>query len=263
MGKLNEGIQTVKSIERSLRIMEAFTKGKSKLTLGEISQITSLSKPTVRRILNTLAGSGYIKQDQATQIYSLGFKLFSFSAVVLADINLRNTALPIMQELCKEISETISLNIVEGTERICIEVVDSSEVIRNMVKVGERTHLCVGSSGPLMLSYLPDTEKNNIIKEASRAGIFSMSLTRFGQELASIRAQGYTIVSDNRIKGAFSVAAPIFDHRSMLIGCITAAGPIQRLTEERVPILIRRVLNAANKISEEMGYMKLTNKYKE
>jgi IclR family KDG regulon transcriptional repressor len=92
--------------------------------------------------------------------------MFRLSAVVMADMNLRRAALPFVEDLCNEVSETISLNIIEGTDRVCIEVVDSSEVIRNIVKVGQRNNLCVGSSGWLMLSYLPATERENIFAES-------------------------------------------------------------------------------------------------
>lgn len=251
---VRESKETVQSVDRALRILECFTMGKSELVLSEIAQMTALSKSTVFRLLATMAGNGYIKQDRATQKYSLGFKLFRLGAVVVGDLNLRRAALPFMKQLCNEISETIVLNIVEGDQRVCIEIVESPEIIRNFVKVGQRNNLCVGASGRAMLAYLPEAEIRNIIAEAEKMGILPMGAALLKKELEHIRQQGFTFVSDSRIQGSFSIAAPIFDYTGKLAGSISAAGPTQRLTEERIPYLIERLIHAAGQISETVGY---------
>jgi IclR family KDG regulon transcriptional repressor len=252
--RVRESGQTVQSVERALRILECFKLEKQEQSLGEIAQQTKLSKSTVSRLLGTLAGCGFIKQNPMNQRYGLGFKLFHLGAVVAGSMNLRTTALPFMQELSDEFSETVDLNIVERDERVCIEVVESKEQIRNFVKVGQRNSLYLGASGKVLLAFLDEEKRKKIISDAARENHLPLEINQFDQELKKIQLQGYALTIDERIKGAFSIAAPIFDYEREIIGGLTIAGPTLRLTEERMPLLIQAVVHSAHKISEAMGY---------
>ncbi|RSK49214.1 IclR family transcriptional regulator [Bacillus canaveralius] len=256
---MRESVQTVQSVERALMILECFSLEKPQQTLGELAVQTKLSKSTVYRLLSTLAKCGYIKQDNLTQKYSLGFKLFNLGAVIAGNISLRDTALPFMRDLCDQISETIDLNIIEDGQRVCIEMVESSEQIRNIVKVGQRNALWIGASGKVMLANLDESERHRILSEAMSNNQFEGDLDNLVKELATIQSQGYVTSVDDRVKGSFAVAAPIFNHEGNLIGGITAAGPIHRLSEERP--LHQLVMYTAYKISEAMGDSEAKNRY--
>jgi DNA-binding IclR family transcriptional regulator len=258
---MRESAQTVQSVERALMIMECFTLEKPQQTLGELAAQTSLSKSTIYRLLTTLAKCGYIKQDELTQKYSLGFKLFNLGAVVAGNMSLRDTALPFMKRLCDELSETIDLNIIEADQRVCIEMVESSEQIRNIVKVGQRNALWIGASGKVLLAHLEEAERRRILDEAKILNQLSIEESVLEKELEAIRTQGYVFSIDDRLKGSFAIASPIFNHTEKLIGGITAAGPIHRLSEERKPFIIKQVMYTAYKISEAMGDSGAKNRY--
>lgn len=252
---MEERGQTVQSVERALRILESFSLDKPELSLAELSNQTGLSKSTVFRLLATLSGSGYIKQDPVTQKYSLGFKLFHLGAVVIGNMNIRNAALPHMKELSEQVSETVDLNIVNRDERVCIELVESREVIRNFVRVGQRNCLWLGASGKVLLAHLPAADIQRIVKHASATNQLLFGESKLLEDLETIRQQGYAISMEERVKGSFSIAAPLFDYTGELVGGIAAAGPIQRLTEERIPFIIEKVVLAARNISEALGYI--------
>ncbi|OLN21528.1 hypothetical protein BTO30_14460 [Domibacillus antri] len=258
---MKESAQTVQSVERALRIMECFTLEKPQQTLGELAAQTSLSKSTIYRLLSTLARCGYIKQDELTQKYSLGFKLFNLGAVVAGNMSLRDTALPFMKRLCDELSETIDLNIIEADQRVCIEMVESSEQIRNIVKVGQRNALWVGASGKILLAHLEETERCRILEDAHNKNQLPVEMDVLEKELDVIRGQGYVISVDDRLKGSFAIASPIFNHAGKLIGGVTAAGPIHRLSEERTPFIIQQVMYTAYKITEAMGNSDVKSHY--
>ncbi|MFC3885495.1 IclR family transcriptional regulator [Bacillus songklensis] len=258
---MKESGQTVQSVERALSIMECFTLEKPQQTLGELAVQTKLSKSTIYRLLTTLARCGYIKQDEVTQKYSLGFKLFNLGAVVAGNMSLRDTSLPFMKKLCNELSETIDLNIIEEDQRVCIEMVESSEQIRNIVRVGQRNALWVGASGKVLLANLEETERRRILDEAIKLNQLQIEKSVLEKELDVIRSQGYVTSIDDRVKGSFAIASPIFNHTGKLIGGVTAAGPIHRLSEERTPFLIQQVMYTAYKISEAMGDSEAKSRY--
>jgi DNA-binding IclR family transcriptional regulator len=256
---MNETGQTVQSVIRAMQILECFTLEKPEQSLRELAEQTKLSKSTVYRLLSTLGVCGYIKQNELTQKYSLGFKLFNLGAVIAANISLRDTARPFMSKLCNEVSETIDLNIIEDDQRVCIDMVESSEEIRNIVKVGQRNFLWVGASGKVMLANLEETERRRILDEAIINDQLKLDINDLENELDLIRSSGYVTSIDDRVKGSFAIAAPIFNHTGKLISGLTAAGPIHRLSKERP--LNQQVMYTAFKISEAMGDIGAKGRY--
>jgi len=245
---------TVQSIDRALRLLECFTLENPQQSISELTKLTSLSKSTVFRILATLSQNGYIQQNAVTQKYSLGFKLFHLGAVVLGNMDLREVALPFMRKLSEETSETVDLNVVDQGERVCIEKVESHEIVRNFVRVGQRNCLWLGASGRVLLANIPESEAQNIIESAVKEDGLNKDEFLLLKELKEIQANGYAISREERVKGSFSVAAPVFDYTGQLIGGISVAGPIQRLSDERIPMLIKNVKMAARQISRSLGY---------
>jgi DNA-binding IclR family transcriptional regulator len=79
----------------------------------------------------------------------------------------------------------------------------------------------------------------------------------FEAELDRIRQRGYVVVVDELDMGAHSVAAPIRDHFGEVIAAISIARPSNRFPPERVEHYIDLVLQAAEQISEALGYRQL------
>ena len=52
------------------------------------------------------------------------------------------------------------------------------------------------------------------------------------------------------------VGAPIRDHTGAMVGAISAAAPLARLTEKKIPPVGRLVMAVAEEISEQLGYEK-------
>jgi IclR family KDG regulon transcriptional repressor len=244
--------KTVRSIERALQILECFSMDKPVLTFTELVKGTGLSKSTVSRILSTLISIEYIKQDHLTQRYSLGFKLFNLGSVVGNNISLRKVALPYLHKLCTDIKETISLNIIENDERVCIEIVESSEEIRNFVKVGQRNSLFVGASGKLLLAFTEDAIREELILKNNHLDI--QQKNEWKKDLSDIREKGYVFMKEGRVKGSFAFSAPIFDKTNKLAGSLTIAGPIHRSSELHETYVIEKILETAANISREIGY---------
>jgi IclR family KDG regulon transcriptional repressor len=252
--RMNETGQRLQSVERAMKVLECFSLEKPELSLGEIAQQTKFSKSTVHRILTTLGGIGYMKQNKMNQKYSLGFKFFHLGSIVIGNTTLRNTAHAFMEKLNRETSETITLSIVEEDERVCIDVIVSTEQIRNFVKVGQRNPLWTGSSGKVMLANLDEADRERILNKSFSDDIGNVNHNKLVDELRMISEQGYFFTKEERVKGTFAIAAPLFDYNGKLAGGITLAGPVQRMSDETVITLIEKVKNTAREISQALGH---------
>lgn len=244
----------IKSIDKMSHILSLFTFERPVLSLKEIQEETKMPKSTIFRILETLEHTDFIYKNIKTHEYSLGFQVFRLGNVYQQHLDYRKVAIPYMEQLMDETKETVELNILDGIHRICIEKIDSPLDVRNFVKVGERKPAYLGASGKVMLAYLPSEELVQKLVEIEEQNIVNIEVLE--QELVEIQRTGYAITQGERILGTYSIAAPILGAKGELIAGLNIAGPLQRLTEERIALLKARCIQTAEKISVRLGYMK-------
>lgn len=251
---MKERDSKVQSVERAMFILECFTIEEPEQSLSELTKKTGLNKSTIYRLLSTLESMDYIKQNELTSKYRLGFKFFHLGSVVMSHMELRTVAYPFMKELSEKTQETISLNIIDDDERVCIEIVESPLAIRNFSRVGQRNRLWMGASGKVLLSFLKPEEKDRILTVALKNKLIGEDREKVQQELLEIQQKGYAVAINDRVDGSFAVASPVFDYTGNLVGSLTAAGPLQRLADEKIPLLIEQVVNTGRNVSEALGY---------
>ncbi|MFT9846205.1 IclR family transcriptional regulator [Aneurinibacillus sp. REN35] len=246
--------ESVKSLEKTLDILESFSLDEPVLTLTSIQRKTGLPKSTVFRLLHTLEKRKYIQQNDTTQKYELGFKFFTLGSIVQNAFNLREIALSVMRELMEKTDETIELNILEGGQRVCIEKVDSPHTVRNFVRIGEQHEIHQGASGKVLFAHVSEAER---IRLLDRLPLVGDAKAKLAEELMRIKKEGVCVTREERMKGSFAIAAPIFDYTGAAIAGLTLAGPIQRLTENNSGPMIAETIHAARLISERMGYYRV------
>ena|SRR5690625_640222 len=247
----------IKSFERMFAILAMFSMDRTSLSISEIEKELGYPKSTIFRILNTLIKADYIEQDPDTHRYSIGMQFFRLGSIFQSQLDLRNVSLPIMKELAKKSSETIELNIVDETNRFCIEKIDSPLAVRNFVQVGDRHPLHLGASGKSLLAFLTKEEQDRILSRLGKK--YEIRTQDLREDLQDIREKGYSFTKGERVLGSFAVSAPIVDGEGTLMASITLAGPIQRLSEERETELIQLLTTAAKNISERFGYFSVKN----
>ena len=63
----------VRAVERAIDILEAFSGARSSMSVLEIQKAVGLSRPTLYRILETLASKGFIRAHGTPQRFSLDY----------------------------------------------------------------------------------------------------------------------------------------------------------------------------------------------
>ncbi|MBX6353615.1 MAG: IclR family transcriptional regulator [Thermoflavifilum sp.] len=242
----------MQSIDRVAGILDCFSADVTDLTLGEIAERTNLPKPTVYRLLSAMRKHRWIEQDERTGMYRLGFRLVTLGAMVPGQMNLRQSALPVMTRLAESTKETVNLNVIDGNERVCVELVEGSHAIRHFVKLGTRNSLISGASGKVLLAYMSPVRRDEILRTIYARD--TLDMTHLQQELEHIRQQGYAVTYGNRVPGACGISAPLFDRTGCLIAGLTVSGPIERI-REREATIVAQLLEAAAEISARLGYI--------
>lgn len=225
-------------------------------TLTELSARTGINKATALRILANLEERGFVERDGGGQ-YRLGVRLLQLGARISSGLDLRTVARPVLQDLHRDVDETINLAVPADGGLVYIDILQSARGLQMTATVGMRDDYHSSALGKAMMARWTPAEVARVLPPDPLPRKTAHTIrTRQALEavLAAARAQGFAIDDEENEAGARCVAAPLIDHRGQCIGAISLAGPASRLTLERIPFLAERVHAAAAAISARLGY---------
>ena len=127
----------LKSLEKSLDVLDIFVEDNSGMTLKDIAEQTQLNTSTAFRIVNTLERRGYLCRDEASKQYRLGPKALALGYSSHWTENIITLAKPYLRRLQQMFNETASIYIAEGDSRICIDHIESTHSLRRVIPLGE------------------------------------------------------------------------------------------------------------------------------
>jgi len=247
---------TVQAIVRAFDLLGALSDAPSS-SVTEIAQRLGMHKSTAHRLLTTLAGVGYVVQDEMTQRYSLSLKVLDLAASVLPAIDVRARALPVMQRLVQDVQETVHLGVMVDDEVVCLESAVSPRPMSVMRLVGKHGPVHVSSMGKVILAYRADPDVERLIAQRGLPRLTERSITDpqdFRDHLRLVRSRGWAVNADEEELGLGCVAAPIRDHRGEVVAALSIAAPTVRMMEPRLRQLVEMAMQGAQKVSASLGY---------
>ena len=250
----------IKSLSRGLQILKTFTPNQPMLRLQDITDITGLSKSTVSRYLKTLTSLNYIHVDHRSKRYYLGPEIMSLGFSVLSNMDLREVALPYMDELATASQQNVGLGILDRTEVVYIERIKKNRVMAIDVYVGSRINAYRSSIGRAILAFLSRKEMDRFIEESLKEKDAAEYLGPGGRVLMKgidkIRRNGYAVSDGELIPGVRAIAAPILKSGGEVEGAINM--PVmsevvsrQELVKKYAPMLV----DTARRISFSRGFI--------
>lgn len=246
----------IQSVDRAIRILQSFSLENKELKLTDIADRLDLNKSTVHGIISTLKYHGLIDQDEETQKYRLGLYLMELADLVARSIDVLDITTPVIQDVSKQLDETIHIGMLDGSDVVYINKEESNQSMRIYTTIGARNPAYCTGVGKAMLAYqdfeglkdrIPDKleplTKNTI---TSREALL--------EDLSKIKVQGYAMDYEENVEGLTCIAAPIFNHKGEGIYGISVSGPTVRMTEEKIKLSKEVIKKAAEEISRSLGY---------
>lgn len=251
------GTNKIQTLDKTIEILDCFSLDKPALGVREVARRTKLSPSTVGRIMAYMKEMGILNQDPESHLYMMGSKVLAWAGIYTVTSDVRTIALPVMVRLQEQTRETISLYILEGSERVCVERLESPETVRIVARIGRRIPLYAGSAGKVFLAFLPENRREMILRDIDLIPMTAMTITdkdALRAELSHIRKRGYAVSKGEWIIDASGTAAPIFDQHGQIAAAITISGPGQRFTDEKIEEIASLLVKEAAQISLELGY---------
>jgi len=250
----------VKSIDKALDILEAFSKQREELSVTELSKMLGLKISTVHRILTTLKGRGYIRQSSPKTKYELGIKVFELGCIFRDQMHLTEIALPYLKYLCNLTKETTHLAILDDNfaEVIYIAQATSPEPLRTAVGVGTRWKAHCTAIGKVLLAFLSKEKIKQIFLNQKKLSTYTPNsisdVNGLKKHLKKVRIQGFAIDNEEFGIGIRCIAAPVRNDSGKVIAAVSIAGPTTRFSKEKAGGLKDTIIKVCDKISYELGF---------
>lgn len=247
----------VQAVSRALRILDAFSKNQTELSLNDISIKTGFYKSTILRLTQTMIDEGYLIRDPETGKFKLGIKVYLLGQICSKSLNLLTVSLPFLEKLVENSKETLAIYIIQGIQRVCLTKVQSPQYITAFVEEGQQLPLHAGAAGKLLLAYSDESFVQRLIDGTGLRSFTEKTITNSSElknELARIREAGYAFSQGERDPSAAALAAPIFKGENKMVGALSLSGPSTRFGPKQISFFLSLILEAAEDISHQLGY---------
>jgi IclR family KDG regulon transcriptional repressor len=247
----------MRTVERSLDILEVVQNYKEGIGLAELAEKTGLNESTVRRFCSTLVKRKYLYQKSKRGDYFLGFKLLTFNLISNFAFIIKELARPFLNKLCDDIEESVVLTIMDGGKPFKLDNVMPRHVVQAAAPLGGEYPLYCTSSGKIHLAYMDDKIIDTTIGLQELKAHTENTITdkqKLKQEIADIRRDGVAFDDEEYITGVKSAAAPIRSENGAVVAAVSFVGLSIRVSSVKMRQLGPAVKKCADEISQALGY---------
>jgi DNA-binding IclR family transcriptional regulator len=214
------------AVDRALSLLCAYGPADKGLSVTALAERTRLYKSTVLRLLASLAHKGFLRKTD-DGLWTLGPEVARLAGLYTASFSLEDVLLPVMHALVRTTQESVALHVRQGEQRLCLLRVDSPQLLRDHVRVGDVLPLERGAGGRVLMAF---------------AGAK-------GRVHARIRQDGYFAASGDRIAGLTGVSAPVWRGGTQLVGALTLTVPDARFKSHMVDDLLAAAAEASGQLA--------------
>jgi IclR family acetate operon transcriptional repressor len=242
--------------DRVADVLMLFARGPASAGVSEIARELGLSKAVVHRILQSLVSRSFVAVNPGTREYRLGPAALALGARALRDVDLRRAARPVLRRLRDDTNETTTLSELVDDGRVYLDQIESRQEVKMTVELGRPHPLHAGASSRVILAFLPRERVARIV-DGGLPALTSDTITSthaLRRELAEVRRRGYATSHNERQPGAASVAAPVFNVESEVVGSLSVCGPASRFDDETSARFAPLVKAAAEEVSRALGW---------
>ncbi len=242
-------------IVNAIAVLRSFTADEPLLGVTEIANRVGLHKSTVSRILATFEQEDLVERDEDTRRFRLGLGLIAVAGPLLAELEERRVAHPVLRELTELTGETSALMMWEGNQSICVEQIASRHQIKHTTPLGARYNDALSASVQVFLSAEPEERVRSLLRSGAitYTGLDDAGLDDYVLRLKDDSRRGWAVNYGESSLDEVGVAAPVYDHRGDLVAAVLIPAPRFRVSKERLQSLGESCAGAANKVTARLG----------
>ena len=219
-----------------------------------LAKAVGLTQGTVHRILHALIAEGMVEQDESSKLYRLSVEFFALAAQSGNPSGMRTLCRPALLRLCASLGDTIFLLVKSSFDAVCLDICEGPFPIRSFTgDIGGRVALGVGQGSLAILAFLPEAEREEIIRfnvpRIRGYGVLDEVYLR--TEIERVRQLGYAGRNSGVLDGMAGVAVPILDRTGVAVAALSVGTLAARLGDDRLPMVVELLRRQADAIGPQ------------
>lgn len=242
-------------LRKAMRVLALFGPDRPELSAGDVARQIAWPRSSVARLLAAMHGSGFLDRDGLSGRYRVGLRLAALGAVAVDATSLQRIAQPELEDLAQRSGETANISVLSGGEVVNVGLVLSPRPIKHMGWVGRRMPVHATAAGKALVAWR-GADLSDVVRPPLRR-CTARTITRMDElreELARVRARGWSSAYAELEDDLVGIGAPIRDHVGTVVACLTISAPAFRVERSRLPELGALVRGAADRVSAALGY---------
>lgn len=242
-------------IVNAIAVLRCFSAAEPLLGVTEIAQRVGMHKSSVSRILATLEQEELVERDPDSRRFKLGLGLIAVAGPLLAELEERRAAYPLLRRLTEQTGETSALMVWNGRESMCVEQIPSPQQVKHTAPLGARYHDALSASVQVFLSLEPEERVRALMLDGTIAhpGLDDAGLEAYVLRLADVARRGYATNYGESALDEVGVAAPVYDHRGDPVAAVLIPAPRFRVSPEKLQILGEACARTARLVTARLG----------
>jgi len=231
---------------RAIAVLEIIVRADRPVSLTEVMGDVALPKPTVYRILTLLEHSGLLLREPDGKRYTVGPRLARFGTEILMNSSVRGSRHAILQRLVDELGETCNFTMLDGSEVVYLDRVETAWPLRMNLQPGSRVPLHCTASGKLFLAMLPSARRAKLLDNLPLQVFTENTIADRGKlelELERIRREKTSTDNEEYLTGLVCVAVPVLSRDGKPCASVAVHAPVARMSMQQalahVPALRR------------------------
>ena len=245
----------VPAITRMLDIFEFIAQGQT-VSFEEIHTRLNIPKSSAYQLIRTVEERGYLRRIEQAGKYALGFRLYELGNLAIAQVNIRDEAMPILRELMNRTNQTCHLSILDGNEGVYVAKVESMQPVRIYTWEGKRVAFHATAMGKILLAWLHDQHVDDILDTAQFPRFTESTITdpnEFKAHLRMVKERGWALDDQESEYDIRCIAAPIIGAGGDVVAALSVSGLANNLKDDVLPNRLDMVLDAARSLSLRLG----------
>ncbi|MCC6198419.1 MAG: IclR family transcriptional regulator [Burkholderiales bacterium] len=241
---------------RAFDLLERIARTRGSTALADLSAASGLPKPTAYRLLAMLEEAGLVTREPGDRRIAAGPRLVRFALDVQMSEAVRAPRHAILKRLADHLGETVNLTMLDGSEVVYIDRVETQWPLRMTLQPGSHVPLHCTASGKLLLALLPAARRRRIVDELPLQRFTEQTITNrraLEAELAAIRRDNLSTDNEEYLVGLVCVAVPVAAHDGRNVACVAVHAPVARMTLDRALTHVPALRNAAEALGATFG----------
>lgn len=237
-------------VERVVRILATFDRDRRAQTPSAIARRAGLPTSTAFRMVNELLATGLLERDEQGRV-RIGMHLWELTTRGSHALDLRQAALPAMEEVQSALREHTQLGVLEHDEVLFIERLSGRDAGSNVTQIAGRLPLHASSSGLVLLAHGSVELLERVLAEPLRA-LTPETITdphALRVKLDEVRRLGYAVAPGFIETVSTGIAVPVRDGAEV----VAALSVVLPRDHEDAASVVPRLQAAAAWIAEALA----------